>query len=107
MVITLRQRGRGNVRKLSELRETPKAAIDDPAREIRAFTVSLAANAGTKRGKGRGSFVASVLDSVETFYAEVTQNIKPFTPPPVKVREDEPPITDTRHTPEMIAIKIT
>src|SRR5215467_8337899 len=89
--ITLRQRGPGTVRNLAELRETPKLGIDDPAREIRAFTVSLSANAGTKRGKGRGSFVASVLDSVDTFYAEVAQHIKPWTPPPVKVRDDEPP----------------
>jgi len=88
--ITLRQRGKGTVSKLAELRETPKAAIDDPSREVRAFTISLSANAGTKRGKGRGSFVASVLNSVETFYAEVAQHIKPWTPPPVKVRDDEP-----------------
>ena len=88
--ITLRQRGKGTVRKLAELRESPKAAIDDPSREVRAFTISLSANAGTKRGKGRGSFVASVLNSVETFYAEVAQHIKPWTPPPVKVRDDEP-----------------
>ena len=99
--ITARQRGRGTVRTLAELRETPKTGIEDPAREIRAFTVSLSANAGTKRGKGRGSFVASVLDSTETFYAEVAQHIKPWTPPPVKVRDDEPPISDPQHTPEM------
>jgi hypothetical protein len=68
-----------------------------------SFTVSLSANVGTKRGKGRGSFVASVLDSVETFYAEVVQHIKPWTPPPVKIRDDEPSITDTEHTPEMAA----
>ena len=86
----MRQRGKGTVSKLAELRETPKAGIDDPSREVRAFTISLSANAGTKRGKGRGSFVASVLNSVETFYAEVAQHIKPWTPPPVKVRDDEP-----------------
>jgi hypothetical protein len=87
--ITLRQRGKGTVRKLAELREAPKAAIDDPSREVRAFTISLSANAGTKRGKGRGSFVASALNGVETFYAEVAQHIKLWTPPPVKVRDDE------------------
>jgi hypothetical protein len=96
--ITLRQRGRGAVWQLAKLRETPKAAVDDPAREVRAFTVSLSGNAGTKRGRSRGSFVASVLENVETFYAEVAQHIKPWTAPPVKVRDDEPSITDT---PEM------
>src|SRR6185437_4648661 len=94
--ITLRQRGKGAVRKLAELREAPKTAIDDPTREVRAFTISLSGNAGTKRGKGRGSFVASVLEGVETFYAEVAQHIRPWTPPPVKVRDDEPSITDSQ-----------
>ena len=63
--------------------------------------MSLSANAGTKCGKDRGSFVASVLDSTETLYAEVAQHIKPWTPPSVKIRDDEPPISDTQHTPEM------
>jgi len=94
--ITLRQRGRGAVRKLAELREAPKTAIDDPTREVRAFTISLSSNAGTKRGKGRGSFVASVLESVESFYAEVAQHIRPWTPPPVKVRDDESSVTDSQ-----------
>ena len=43
-----------------------------------------------------GSFVASVLEGVETFYAEVAQHIRPWTPPPVKVRDDEPSITDSQ-----------
>ena len=102
--IALRQRGRGAVWPLAKLRENPKAAIEDPAREIRAFTVSLSGNAGTRRGKVRGSFVASVLESVETFYAEVAQHIKPWTAPPVRVRDDEPSITDT---PEMTGTAVT
>ena len=101
--ITLRQRGKGTVSKLAELRETPKAAIDDPSREVRAFTISQSANAGTKRGKARGSFLASVLNSVETFYAEVAQHIKPWTPPPVKVRDDEPQIAEAQ-APEAAAL---
>lgn len=97
--IAVRQRSRGAVRKLAELREAPKIAIDDPTREVRAFTVSLSANAGTKRGKGRASFVASVLETVETFYAEVAQHIKPWTAPPVKIRDDEPSITAAQELP--------
>jgi hypothetical protein len=61
-----------------------------PARELRAFTISLSVNAGTKRGKARGSFVTSILETVENFYADVVQHVKPWTPPPVKVRDDEP-----------------
>ena len=68
----------------------PGWLVEDPKRDLRAFTVSLSANAGTKRGKGRGSFVLSVLDTVDSFYADVVQHIKPWTPPPVKVPDDEP-----------------
>lgn len=98
--IAVRQRGKGAVRTLAELRETPKLVIEDPARELRAFTVSLSANAGTKRGKARGSFVTSVLENVENFYADVVQHIKPWTPPPVKVRDDEPHLADIQDVPE-------
>ena len=37
--IALRQRGKGPVRALAEVRETPKLLVDDPKRELRAFTV--------------------------------------------------------------------
>ena len=96
----VRQRGKGAVRTLAELRETPKLAINDPARELRAFTVSLSANAGTKRGKTRGSFVTSILETVENFYADVVQHIKPWMPPPVKVRDDDPPPTGIHDVPQ-------
>jgi hypothetical protein len=62
--------------------------------------VSLSANAGTKRGKGRGSFVLSLLDTVDSFYADVVQHIKPWTPPPVKVPDDEPQRDDDQDTPD-------
>jgi hypothetical protein len=88
--IAVRQRGKGSVKTIAEARETPKLLIDDPKRELRAFTVSLSANAGTKRGKGRGSFVLSVLQTIDSFYADVVQHIKPWTAPPVKLPEDEP-----------------
>jgi hypothetical protein len=31
-----------------------------------------------------------VLETIDTFYADVGQHIKPWTPRPVKVRDDEP-----------------
>jgi hypothetical protein len=95
----VRQRGKGAVRTLAELRETPKLIIEDPQRELRSFTVSLSANAGTKRGKARGSFVTSVLDTVESFYADVAQHIKPWTPPPVKIPDDEAQASGATHVP--------
>jgi hypothetical protein len=100
--VAVRQRGKGPVRTLAELRENPKLAIEDPARELRAFTVSLSANAGTKRGKASGSFVTSVLETVDTFYAEVVQHIKPWTAPPVKLHEDETQLAATLDVPEQV-----
>lgn len=102
--IAVRQRGKGPVRTLSELRETPKLALDDPAKELRAFTVSLSANAGTKRGKASGSFVTSVLETVDTFYAEVVQHIKPWTAPPVKIHDDETQVADPLDVPEQATV---
>jgi hypothetical protein len=88
------QRGKGPAKSLAQVREDPKVLVDDPKRELRAFTVSLAANVGTKRGQGKGSFVSSVVTAIDHFYAEVVQHIKPWTQPPPKVKDDEPPPAD-------------
>ncbi len=84
------QRGKGAVKSLAQVREDPKVLVDDPKRELRAFTVSLTADAGTKRGQGKGSFVSSVVSAIDRFYAEVVQHIKPWTQAPPKVKDDEP-----------------
>jgi hypothetical protein len=65
------QRGRGETRTLDEARKDPRKLVEDPAHELRSFTVSLSCNAGPARGQGRGSFVDSVLTAVEKFYSEV------------------------------------
>jgi hypothetical protein len=83
------QHGKGPARTLDQAREDPKALVDDPAHELRAFTVSLTSNAGPARGQGHGSFVNSVLTAVDAFYAEVVQHIKPWAPAPPKVKDDE------------------
>jgi hypothetical protein len=84
------QRGRGQARTLDEARKDPKSLVEDPAHELRSFTVSLSCNAGPARGQGRGSFVDSMLTAVDKFYSEVVQHIKPWTPAPPKIRENEP-----------------
>lgn len=83
------QRGRGQTRTLAEARKDPKSLIEDPAHELRSFTVSLSCNAGPARGQGRGSFVDSVLSAVDKFYSEIVQHIKPWTPAPPKIRETD------------------
>jgi len=44
--------------------------------------------------------VTSILETVENFYADVVQHIKPWTPPPVKVRDDEHPPADIHDMPQ-------
>jgi hypothetical protein len=88
------QRGRGQARTLDEARKDPKSLVEDPAHELRSFTVSLSCNAGPARGQGRGSFVDSVLTAVDKFYSEVVQHIKPWAPAPPKIRENEPVAPD-------------
>ena len=66
---------------IADVRKRPDGLIDDPAKELRSFTVKLSAVAGTKRGQQRGSFVGSVLGLVDNFYEAVVQHIKPWTPP--------------------------
>ncbi|HEX3956705.1 MAG TPA: hypothetical protein VHZ03_08735 [Trebonia sp.] len=88
------QRGRGQTRTLDEARKDPRSLVEEPAHELRSFTVSLSCNAGPARGQGRGSFVDSVLTVVEKFYSEVVQHIKPWAPAPPKVKEGEAVIPD-------------
>jgi hypothetical protein len=83
------QHGKGPVKTLADVRAEPGVLAGDPRHELRAFTLSLTSNAGTARGQGHGSFVNSVLEAVDKFYADVVQRIKPWAPAPPKVREDE------------------
>jgi hypothetical protein len=83
------QRGRGQARMLDEARNDPRSLVEDPAHELRSFTVSLSCNAGPARGQGRGSFVDSVLTAVDNFYSEVVQHIKPWAAAPPKVKESD------------------
>jgi len=89
------QRVQGQARTLDEVRSDPKSLIEDPAHELRSFTLSLSSNAGPARGQGRGSFVDSVLTAVDRFYTEVVQHIKPWAPAPPKVRESETAADDS------------
>ena len=86
----------GPCHSLSEVRATPELLLDDPKKELRSFTIRLSAVAGTKRGQGRGTFVGSVLTLVDTFYDQVVQHIKPWTPPApsLKGRPGDDPAAD-------------
>ena len=79
-------RGPGNAELLKAVRDNPSLLIGDAGKEIRSFRVAANSPAGTKRGTGRGSFIDSVLDAIDSFYEEVIQNLKPWMPAPPKLR---------------------
>jgi hypothetical protein len=81
------QRGPGNAELLGTLREQPQLLMADQKKEIRTFTVARTHAMGSKRKSGRGSFIDSVLASVDVFYGEVMQNLKAWTAPAPKLRE--------------------
>lgn len=79
-------RGTGAAELLRDARENPELLVPDNGRELRWFRVATSAPMGTKRGRGRGSFIDSVQDCVETFYGDVMQNLKAWSPAPPRVR---------------------
>ena len=84
--VRARARSGGPSCRLDKIRTDPNSVIEDQRVDIRAFTLTLSRPAGAKRGKGRGSFVHSVLDVVDDFYALVVQYLKPWAPPPPKLK---------------------
>ncbi|WP_262852500.1 hypothetical protein [Mumia quercus] len=89
-VFAARSRGAGAAELLSMVREDPKLLVLDPARELKSFRVAVTAPMGAKRGRGRGSFIDSVLDLVDSFYGDVLQHLKAWSPAPPRLREAEP-----------------
>ncbi|NYG57102.1 hypothetical protein BJ980_000025 [Nocardioides daedukensis] len=81
---------------LSTVRENPAALVLDPAKEIRSFRLAVTATLGTKRGRGRGSFIDSVLSAVDGFYGEVLGALRAWAAAPPKLRpvHVEPPELD-------------
>ena len=74
---------------LRTARDNPAELIPDPTKEIKALTIAQQHSMGSKRGLGRGSFIDSVLNAIDTTYAEVGQRLKPWAASPPKVREQE------------------
>jgi hypothetical protein len=80
-------RGPGAADLLKSVREDPIILVQDPKKELRSFRVALTSPLGTKRGRGRGAAIDSVLEAVDNFYAEVLQHLKAWTAAPPKMRE--------------------
>ena len=87
----IRARGASAAELLGGVRENPKLLVTNPTREIRSFRVALSVPMGSKRGRGRGAFIDSVLDAIDDFYSETVQHLKAWAPNPPKLRETEAP----------------
>lgn len=91
---TAHSRGSGAAELLSTVRDNPGSLVTDPAKEIRSFRVATSIPLGTKRGRGRGAFIDSVLGAVDSFYAEVLGDLKAWSAAPPKLREATPAETE-------------
>jgi hypothetical protein len=80
-------RGASTASLLREVREDTTVLIQDPKKDIRSFRIAQSAQLGTKRGRGRGGAIDSVLDAVDFFYGEVLQHLKAWTAAAPKMRE--------------------
>jgi hypothetical protein len=84
---------------LADARADPAALLSptDTKRVPRALTITATRPLGTKRGKGKGSFVADTRAQAIDFYGEIVQAISPWRakPPrlPDKATEPDPPAT--------------
>lgn len=82
---------------LSDARQEPSALLSptDPKRVPRSLTLAAARALGTKRGKGRGSFVADTRAQTIDFYGQIVQSIGPWRarPPrlPLRTIDPDPP----------------
>jgi hypothetical protein len=99
------QRGDGSAELLSAVRENPGILITDSKRELRSFRIALSVPMGTKRGRGRGSFIDSVLDAVDAFYGDVVQYMKAWSAAPPRMRETE--VVPTTEPPAVASTSIS
>jgi hypothetical protein len=79
---------------LAAIRENPASLVTDPTRDIRTFRVAAVTGLGTKRGRGRGCLIDSVLAAIDSFYAEVLQDLKAWSAAPPKLRPASPVCAD-------------
>jgi hypothetical protein len=91
----LHSRGPGTAELLKSVRPNPDILITDPSKEFKSFRLTQITPMGTKRGTGRGSFIDSVVEAVDDFYQSVLQNLRTWTAPPPKLR-DQPDVPDVK-----------
>lgn len=98
-------RGSSAAELLSTVRANPTSLVMDPAKELRSFRVAMSGSLGTKRGRGRGTFIDSVLAGVDGFYGDVLGTVRAWAAAPPKLRpaELEPPEIDDAVRPALVS----
>lgn len=81
-------RGSSAAELLRDVRANPAILLTDPSKELRSFRIAVSAPLGSKRGRGRGTFIDSVLESVDSFYSDVMQNLRTWAATPPRLRPD-------------------
>ncbi|MCY3886992.1 MAG: hypothetical protein OXG19_04725 [Chloroflexi bacterium] len=90
--ITARFKGRRSTSMLlADVRRDVKCLLmpDDPRDLPLRFTVAMDRPMGIKKGRGRGSFVASVEALVHNFYHDVVQELKVWVPPAPRIESTD------------------
>ncbi len=87
-------RGSSAAELLRDVRTNASLLTPDPRKELRSFRVAAVAPLGAKRGRGRGSFIDSVLEAVDGFYTDVMQNLRPWTANPPRLRPPDTVVAD-------------
>ena len=70
---------------LVDVRVNPSVLVPDASADLRQLQLTVTSKLGTKRSGLQGAFIPSVNAGVETFYAQVVQNLKPWSPPAPKM----------------------
>lgn len=99
-------RGPGSAELLHVVRANPDVLISDPGRELRAFRLTQITPQGSKRGTGRGSFIDSVVDAVDTFYEDIVQRLRSWSAPAPRLR-DEPEPSDASVAPALVSAALS
>jgi len=82
----VRGRGSAAAELLSAVREEPRSLVDESGREIKTFRVAASSALGSKRGRGRGAFIDSVLSAIDAFYVDVLGSLRAWSATPPKLR---------------------
>jgi stress response protein SCP2 len=79
-------RGATTAQLLGALRESPDKLLSADGRDIKAFKLVLEGPMGAKRAAGSGGLIQSVRATTFSFYAEVVQNLRPWSARPPKLQ---------------------